>query len=172
MSRMLPPPVVPKSRTEIPRWLDAWRFSRFVTLAFNDPTAADARLPGSKLKFGFLRERLRKWDAHINHALLGKHWAERHADRMFAFYVLEKVNVNPHWHGLIRFFNVTGMSLEDQERMFDEQAERAWKKLVPSGTVVVRPIAWHQGIANYVAKTLAYPLSYEFYVTPDELVRG
>jgi hypothetical protein len=172
MRREPPPRVVPEMRTEIPGWLDQWRFSRFVTLAFNDPTSADARIPGSSLKFGFLRERLRRWDAHMNHALLGKHWAERYADRMFAFYTLEKANVNPHWHGLVRFFSGSGISVSDQERVFDEQAEPCWKKLVRSGTVDVQPITSQQGVSNYVAKTLAYELSYEHYVIPDELMRG
>jgi hypothetical protein len=172
MIRTLPPRVVPELPQEIPRWLDQWRFTRFVTLAFNDPMSADARLPGSQLKFGFLRERLRRWDARMNHALLGKHWAERDADRAFAFYTLEKANVNPHWHGLVRFFQVSGMTIADQESIFDERAEPAWKKLVRSGTVDVQPITLQQGVANYVAKTLGYELSYEHYVVPDEFNRG
>jgi hypothetical protein len=108
----------------------------------------------------------------MNHAILGRHWAERHADRLFAFYSLEKANTNPHWHGLIRFFPVEGMTIVEQEGIFDENAERLWKKLMPSGSVKVLSVMSQRGVADYVAKTLGYPLSYEHYVVPDELRLG
>jgi hypothetical protein len=167
-----PSRTVPALRSAIPTWLDQWEFTRFVTLATNDPTAADARLPGSNLKHSFMRERLRKWDAHMNHAILGREWADRHADRLWAFYFLENPNSNPHWHGLVRFFTSDEEERERQEQIFDESAEPIWKKLMPSGTVKVLDIYGQRGVAEYVAKQTAYPLSYEYYVTPDELKNG
>jgi hypothetical protein len=62
---------VPSLRTEIPDWIDQWEFSRFVTLATNDPSLAKRRMPGTSLPYGFLRHRLRRWDAMVNHAISG-----------------------------------------------------------------------------------------------------
>jgi hypothetical protein len=91
---------------------------------------------------------------------------------MWAFYFLEKPNSNPHWHGLVRFFTAENKPLGLQESIFDANAERIWKKLVPSGTVDVQPIPVQRGLIDYVAKMVSYPLSYEQFVTPDEFERG
>jgi hypothetical protein len=168
----LPSRIVPDLRSEIPPWLDQWRFTRFVTLAMNDSTMGDARLPTSKVAYGRHRDLLREWDGRINHAILGRSWAKRHSDRIWAFYSLEKPRTNPHWHGLIRFFPVENMSFVEQERIFDENTGRIWKKLVPSGSVDVQPITVQRGVVEYVSKMLGYELSYEHFVTPDELIRG
>lgn len=165
-------PIVPRFRDELPAWLDRWPFTRFVTLAFNDPNIA-ARGIGSRRPHPLLRERLRKWDAFLNRALVGHYWMKRPEDRMFAFYSLEKATVNPHWHGLVRFFEGGGRhTIAEQEAIFDKVAEANWRKLVPSGTVDVQPVHSQTGVARYIAKTLGYPLSYEYYVVPDEFDRG
>ncbi|SEE05417.1 hypothetical protein SAMN05444161_4732 [Rhizobiales bacterium GAS191] len=152
--------------------MDQWQFTRFVTLATNDPALASAQLPTSRLPYGVLRQRLRAWDARINHAILGKFWARLDADRIWAFYFLEKPHSNPHWHGLIRFFPVDNMSFADQEQILDTSAEKLWKELVPSGTVDVTPITRQRGVIEYVSKMLGFELSYEHFVTPDELKLG
>jgi len=171
-STLLPPRIVPALRSEIAEWVDRWRYTRFVTLATNDVSLASARLPTSRLPHGKLRDRLRQWDARMNSAILGRHWAKRHSDRIWAFYFLEKLSSNPHWHGLIRFFPVDNYPQAEQERAFDANALPIWKKLVPSGTVDVQPITVQRGVINYVGKMLPYPISYEQFVTPDELTRG
>jgi hypothetical protein len=163
MAPAFPSRVVPAIKEEIPRWLDQWKFTRFVTLATNDP--------GQAGRIDALRRLLRKWDAAINHAILGREWAVRDADRIFAFYALEKPRSNPHWHGLIRFFGAED-ERRRQEEVFDRVAERHWQRLIPSGTVDIQPIYNQSGVAEYVAKTLGHPLSYEFFVVPDELKLG
>ena len=169
---LLPPRIVPALRSEIAEWVDRWQYSRFITLATNDISLGTAQLPTSKLPHGVLRDRLREWDGRINHAILGKHWAKRHSDRIWAFYFLEKPSSNPHWHGLIRFFPVDDYPQVEQERAFDANASPIWKNLVPSGTVDIKPITVQRGIIDYVGKMLPYPLSYEHFVTPDELRQG
>ena len=159
-------------KAAIPTWLDNWKFSRFVTLAFNDSGAGDARLPGSQLQGGFLRERLRKWDGQINGAILGRYWAERNADRIFAFYTVEKIGPNPHWHGLVRFFSEDPDEVRRQEQIFDREAGTLWKKLVPSGTTNVQVVDKQLGVANYIAKTLSYQLYFQSFIVPDEFQRG
>jgi hypothetical protein len=135
-----PSRIIPSLKTEIPAWLEQWKFDRYVTLATNDPSLAGKAKQGSSIPHGFIRDRLREWDGRVNHAILGKHWAKRHSDRMWSFFFLEKPNVNPHWHGLVRFFPVDNMEISDQERMFDANAERIWKALMPSGSVDIQPI--------------------------------
>jgi hypothetical protein len=108
----------------------------------------------------------------MNSAILGRHWAKRHSDRIWAFYFLEKLSSNPHWHGLIRFFPVDNYPQAELERAFDANALPIWKKLVPSGTVDVQPITVQRGVIEYVGKMLPYPISYEHFVTPDELRQG
>jgi len=110
---------------------------------------------------------LKEWDGRMNRKLAGPKWAERKEDRMWAFYFLEKPAANPHWHGLVRLTPAPGM-LEKQKEMFDLHAERIWKKLVPSGTVKSLPIFDQRGVADYVAKSLPYAVSYEHFVTPDQ----
>src|SRR3954463_85192 len=98
---MFPPRLIPQAKAEIIDWIDQWHFTRFVTLTFNDNSTGDARIPGSQIKYEFLRDRLKEWDARMNRAILGKDWANRYPDRIFAFWFLEKPTTNPHWHGLV-----------------------------------------------------------------------
>src|SRR4051794_2020527 len=99
---------LPLLRRHIPAWLDTWEFHMFVTLAFNDESTSSSRLLGSSLRYGFLRERLRKWDAFVNHRILGRKWSKRDAERMWSFFFLEKAETNPHWHGVVRFYPIDG----------------------------------------------------------------
>jgi hypothetical protein len=128
---MLPSRQVPAKQL-IPDWLDSWEFSRFVTLATYDVSITGSSLPTSKLPYGILRDRLREWDGRMNRQIVGKHWRKREADRMWAFYFLEKPDVNPHWHGLVRFFPIEGKSEAYQQAVFDENAGPTWKELVPA----------------------------------------
>ncbi len=163
---------MPSLKTEIPAWLEKWKFDRYVTLATNDPSLAGKSAPGSSIPHGLVRDRLREWDGRVNHAILGRNWSLRHSDRMWSFFFLEKANVNPHWHGLVRFFPVDNMETADQAKIFDENAERIWKHLVPSGSVDIQLITAQRGLAEYISKMTPYEVSYEHFVTPDEFMRG
>jgi hypothetical protein len=162
---------VPALRSEIPAWIDRWQYSRFITLATNDTGLGsenyNAAVPNARM-----RDLLREFDGRMNHAILGKHWARRDADRIWAFWFLEKPNSNPHWHGLVRFFPVDGYPITAEEAIFDERAEPVWKRLVPGGSVDVKPITVQRGVIDYVGKMVSYPISYESFVTPDEFKRG
>src|SRR5215203_7041682 len=153
---MLPSRQVPAKQL-IPDWLDSWEFSRFVTLATNDVSITGSSLPTSKLPYGILRDRRREWDGRMNRQIGGKHWRKREADRMWAFYFLEKPDVNPHWHGLVRFFPIEGKSEAYQQAVFDENAGPTWKELVPSGTVDVQPVPMQRGVAELPCKGARAP---------------
>ena len=80
-----PSRIVPQLKDAIPVWLDQWRFTRFVTLATNDPSLGAKLLQGSNLKYGVLRDRLREWDGRMNCQILGKKWAQRELGSDFRF---------------------------------------------------------------------------------------
>jgi hypothetical protein len=162
----------PKDRNEMVAWLNTWQFSRFVTLTFNDPTsprAGEFSPAGSEVRF---RRALKKWDARVNHKLLGRNWAAMHADRMFCFFSPEKFETNPHWHGLIRFFSDDQVEVARQAGLFDEFAGRVWKEVVPSGSFEAKIIREQKPVAEYISKTLHYALYYDNFILPDEFARG
>jgi hypothetical protein len=169
---LLPARTVPELRSAIPAWLETWSFSRYVTLTFNNNSGAAVLLGGSQLHVSKLRERVKKWDASVNHAILGRTWAKQHADRIFAFYALEKAEFNPHWHGLIRFFSDDPIEVARQELIFDREAGALWKKLVPAGSYDCQVVDNQRGVAEYISKTLQFELYYESFIVPDEFIRG
>lgn len=169
---MIPQRTMPKTRGALPGWLEQWTFTRYVTLAFNDSMAGERRSVGSSQAGGFLRDRLRRWDAMINHQLLGKHWAKMSADRVFTFFFLEKPDSNPHWHGLVRFIADSPDELVRQEQTFDQAASPVWKKLVPAGSVDIQPVTGQLGVSRYITKSLDFGVGYEDFVIPDQLWRG
>jgi hypothetical protein len=133
-------------------WLNQWQFSRFVTLAFNDPASHRAGAFQDAGSEGHHRRALRKWDARVNHKLLGKNWAAMHADRTFSFYSPEKFETNPHWHGFIKFFSDDEIEVARQASLFDEYAGQIWKKIVPSGSFDAKVIRDQGPIADYILK--------------------
>ena len=155
------------ARPEFRKWLNQWPFSRYVTLAFNQPVG-HFLLESNRLR---MRERLRKWDAMMNSKILGRNWAKKPEDHMFTFYVLEKPNSNPHYHGLIRFFEGGGLPVASQEERLDKHADRIWKHLVPSGSTSIQAIYDQAGASKYLAKTLANAVSWDNLVLPDEFKR-
>lgn len=74
-------------------WIGTFKFDLFVTLAFND-----ARSPVQNVYFNRMvqRDRLRAWDARVNHALLGKRWARDRLNRIWCFHArLSGARYNP-----------------------------------------------------------------------------
>lgn len=160
----------PEVKEAIIPWLKSWPYHRFVTLTFNDarylPASGDRSAHVPKL-----RERLKNWDARMNHAILGRHWATS-PDRMFCFYFPEKIDTNPHWHGAIRFFADDLAELERQAKLFDSYAAVWWSKLVPSGTVDIQPIYSVDGLLPYLVKAQWDVLNFDNLILPDAFCRG
>lgn len=158
--------VRPKDGEAIVDWLERWTFDRFITLASNDPLLSahgdDER--------GLVRMRklLREWDARVNRKVVGPKWQTRPEDRIWGFFFLEKPASNPHWHGLVQFFPPWPDARQDYEDRFDKWAPIYWKELVLSGTVDVQNITNQRGVAEYVAKSVGYALSFQNFVVPDE----
>src|SRR5687768_10383968 len=89
--------IPPQVRDELVGWINSRSFTHFVTLAPNNDHELCGNLVG-------LHHLIKRWDGYMNRELLGPKWAKPiyRSDRMFAFYFLEKLNVRPHWHALIR----------------------------------------------------------------------
>lgn len=162
------PPVL---ATEIPKWLSTFPFTRFVTLAFNETNYALPHGRAQNSPYEFVLNRLKRFDAMMNHKILGSRWARRHDERMFAFYAPEKLEANPHWHGLVRFYPGQAETIADHEKTFDTWADHVWKKLVPAGTAEVQVVYDLEGVASYIAKSLRYGIEYDHFVEPDAFWR-
>lgn len=143
-----------RTSAEIVPWLERWPWTHFVTLALNDPTASTARC----------RRLIKRWDARANRKLLGPKWLYKPDERLFAFYFLEKPNLNPHWHALVMLDERIPGRRAEQRRWLEESAECLWQTLKPSGTFNVKSIYARQGVCGYVAKELGYEVSYREFV--------
>ncbi|MBZ9939422.1 hypothetical protein LB518_24250 [Mesorhizobium sp. BR1-1-16] len=172
MSRLTTPSrKPPEAKDELVKWLNKWTFDRFVTLAFNSAASGNGLSYESDRQYQFLRKKLRLWDAFMNRALLGTNW-QKTSDQLFCFYFLEKANVNPHWHGLIRFFSNDEDEISRQADIFDTRAQQLWVKLVPSGTVDIQPIDLQLSVVEYVAKSVPFGVNWDRFIVADEFGKG
>lgn len=107
----------------------------FVTLAFNQVVPKERA-----------RKRLKEWQARIDRALLGPKW-QTHSDRIKFLAILEKPEVNPHWHLTVCLNGALSSK-------FYAAAETEWKSVVPRGTVKCIPISNARRVAEYNTKDL------------------
>lgn len=150
--------------SKIEELVNRYRYTRFVTLQLNDPHHVLLSHPVALDK---MRQRLRRWDAHMNRRILGKYWSSS-PERMFSFFFPEKTQFSPHWHGVIRFFTDDPVWRAKMEARFDREAERCWFEVALGGTCDVQPISDQEIVTKYIAKSLAYGVSFENFVVPDE----
>ena len=115
-----------------------------------------------------MRDRLYHFDARMNRKLLGRDWQRRPDNRMFHFFAPEKLDTNPHWHGLVCFYGAHGNELARQEQLFDRYARWIWCDLVPKGSVDVKAIDDLPGGIDYVAKSLSMRVNWDHCIIPDE----
>jgi hypothetical protein len=173
---MLPPlRLPPKSRAELVEWLNKHGFTRFVTLATNDPSLSSVAcaVRASARGADRLTTLVRRWDALMNRAIVGPKWAkdQYRCDRLFACYFLEKPEANPHWHALVRIDDQDPDRRSIKSNRFDELVDVKWRELISSGSTDVQTIADHLRVTDYVAKELGNPLSYERMIVADQFSR-
>ena len=163
-----------RSRTE-DEWksfLGRWKWDRFVTITFN--AAGEGRPINGRSGKEILDQKkiLRSWDARMNRRILGREWANMHEFRLYYVYAPEKPDLNPHWHGLVKFFDASEAEHERQGEVFDEWANPTWKQPVPAGDVDTMAIRDQAGALNYLAKSLTHGVNYEHFILPDQFWRG
>lgn len=107
-----------------------------ITLAFNrDTTPADAI------------RRTRLLHAMLDRAALGRNWRERVSERSSYIAVMEHVEKNLHVH--------LALVCSDKHRgCIEAAAKAAWQKLVPDGSVVLKPTTDAAGWGSYMAKEI------------------
>lgn len=140
---------------ELRTWLHRQTYSHFATLSFNDPTTT----------YDTAKRKLRAWDARLCRAILGSRWQRKPDERLVWIAICEKPDCNPHWHLLIN-------ALPDQHAALDEHLERAWIKLVPSGTANLQVVSFQKGAIAYVTKAIRNPVSYEGFCHSLEFIRA
>lgn len=155
-------------KDQFEEFANRWAFHLFVTLQFNDARNLSLdRASGVRR----IRGRLREWDARIARETVGRHWSSS-PDRPFSIWVPEKVESNPHWHGLVRIFTDDPDWRVKQVRKIVLEGPSVWRKLVPSGTCEILPVVDQPGVVGYLAKSLPYNVNYEHVIYPDEFFRG
>lgn len=157
-------------RTEMLPWLNQYNFDLYVTLASNGGVNR-AQSKTNPHIIEQMTDRLKHWDAMINFDIHGKGW-NKNPDRLFAFWFVEKVGVNPHWHGLLRFGDGDEAAPPEYSRTVHEMAQIRWRKCVPSGTAEVIDIYGQPGVVEYVTKELSYRSSFDGFVLPGQFGRA
>ena len=168
-----PSPIIDPQRAaeEWRNWAAQWRWDRFVTLTFNQPGSGQPITGLNDRQALRLKDKLKEWDGRMQRKVVGSNWAHIPDNRMFCLYTLEKPTVNPHWHGLIHFFDVDDEERKRQGKQFDEWANFVWKTLVPSGDVDVKTTYDEKGAVGYIGKSLLDRLNFEYWVPQDEFWR-
>jgi len=96
-------------------------FDFFVTLNLNQPN--------TNIKSG--NEKLKKFHAYLDRALLGKYWHRKpYDDRTLFLAFPEHIESNLHYHLMVK--------LMDGKKMdFIVEAPKAWEKVMPSGSIEI-----------------------------------
>lgn len=149
-------------------WLSRWDFTRFVTLTFSQPGDGMNYAVGGTITF--MRDRLKQMDARMNRKIIGRDYYNRPANRLFHFFAPEKIATNPHWYGVVSFYGANEEERARQEKLFDENLGPIWSRLVPAGTVDLKPINDRSGGIGYVAKALCLEVNFNHCVLPDEFL--
>ena len=153
------------------RWTTERQWDRYITLSFNEPAKLNRLGDVTESEIASRRDKLKEWDGRMNRCLIGRNWAQLHDYRMFNMYTIEKPRTNPHFHGLVHFFNVDEAERECQAKIFDDRAEGIWKYLVASGDIDVKTVFNESGVARYIGKSITDSLNYENFIPPDEFWR-
>lgn len=112
-------------RKEFVARLQEFNFGYAITLGVNH----------RQLPVATMRDRLKAWDAKMNRFLNGSSWMKRTDERILWVALLEKSEVNPHWH-LVASPDPHGFkdTRASRYRAFGPQAQLIWRNLEPKGT--------------------------------------
>jgi hypothetical protein len=152
-------------------WIAPQPWDRFVTLAFNQAGSPRPVTGVADNQALALKDKLKEWDGRMQRKVVGTNWAKNHDQRFVGVYTLEKLSTNPHWHGLVRFYEVSDEERRRQGHEFDQWAHAVWRRLVPSGDVVVKSVNDERGAVGYIGKSLLDQLNFENWVPQDEFWR-
>lgn len=146
----------------IPEWLERWKWTHFITLAFNDPMVQSSTA----------RDKLKGWCGRMNRLLVGPKWFRRPDEQLFMFAFFEKPGVHPHWHILLMLDDVDPAVRLAKEVRLPTAARMAWGALSVKGNTDVRRVDLRDGICRYVTKELRRDAQYQNFVVHDEFRAG
>ena len=123
---------------EMKTWLYQFEGNYFVTLAFNP----SKKLPNNTTKGNYNNwsidkavDALKHWHARLDRKLLGPDWGKELKKELRTQFIafVEHPDSNIHWHLILKLNS-------PKANMFLEEADAIWEKLVPSGTIDIKPI--------------------------------
>jgi len=122
------------------RWMLNREWTFFVTLAFPCPDVQPESMRANLKR----RDALKRWDALMRHACVGRRWASRPDLCPFGIFFPEKIISHPHFHG----FTI----VPKNAHRFERHAESAWlDRIAPGGTVDIQRFDPAKA-TNYIGK--------------------
>ena len=158
----------------------AQRSTHFVTLNPHRPARFDRG--GVNTRGSDAHALLRRWDAYVNCDLIGKRWQEagmRHLRCEWVAYP-EGHELNRHWHLLWRLsadlypervdraIHVHLIRSTTYERQLEHLLNWHWKRVIPSGTCVIREVSSPDGLAFYATKEQIFTDNQASFITSKE----
>jgi len=136
-----------RMREKLREWLTARAITHMITLTPNVPYAS----------LGQIRRQLRRWDARMNHAVLGGRWQRRPERRLGWIAFPEKLDTNPHWHLCLELADAQRRWFARGSTSLDELVHRHWRIVAPGGTTTAQAIHDVKGAIRYCTKQLMNP---------------
>lgn len=158
----------------------AQRASHFVTL--NPHRAARFDRGGPNTRGTDAHALLRRWDAYVNSDLIGKRWQEPDMQHLRCEWVAfpEGHELNRHWHLLWRLsadlyperveraINGHLIRSTTYERQLEHVLNYHWRRVVLSGTCVIREVYSARGLAFYATKEQIFTDNQASFITSRE----
>lgn len=129
------PSKVEAYRTALADMITASEPALFVTFAFNRTTSIEVAV-----------QQVHAFHGRADRKLLTKQWVERPWLRSRYIAVIENADTNLHVHAA---FQVRGCP-----KWFAACGPAIWTKLVPSGSLDIRPVTYAAGLGSYLAKQI------------------
>jgi hypothetical protein len=142
-----------KHRSECIRWMADFEPTLFVTFVFN----SDIGIHGAQSK-------LEKFHKMLDAKLVGRAALRKPDQRSVYIATIEKPDANLHIHALFKTSDL-------QRVRFGLVADDIWKKLAPAGNLVIKPVTYAEGVADYITKELR-PETSERLLMPPHLERA
>jgi hypothetical protein len=142
-----------KFRSECVRWMADFGPTLFVTFVFN-----------SEISGHGAQSKLEKFHKMLDAKLVGRAALRKPEKRSVYIATIEKPDANLHIHALFKTSDL-------QRVRFGLVADDIWKKLAPAGNLVIKPVTYAAGAADYITKELRAETS-ERLLMPPHLERA
>lgn len=160
-----------ETRRQLIDWLTGLEFTHFITLATNSPElkSVQRQLSWGDQGHDRMMALAKAWEARMDRQLLGPGWNRpcKRKERLQAFFALERADVNPHWHVLVRIEEPDPVKHANKIQKIVDQADGIWTSLIPSGSTDTKEI-YDDRAAKYIAKELSRAVSCDYFILPGQ----